>query len=74
LLQQHYRKFTKACASFALMQLRPSYPYIRILLSSISRGISSGDLYCCWLVSCLFNAPNPNLSLVKYLTSRFCVS
>ena len=35
--------------------------YNNIVQSSISRVISSGELYCCWLLSCQSNAPNYHL-------------
>jgi len=38
--------------------------YIVIVQPNISRVNSSRELWCCWLLSCQFNAPNCHLSLV----------
>jgi len=35
-----------------------------LVQSSISTANPSRELYCCWLLSCLFNALNYHLSLV----------
>jgi len=35
-----------------------------IVQPTISKVISSGEFFSCWLLSCWFNAPNYDLSLV----------